>query len=186
MDSHLLHYQFLADSRRLNPQSYFPPYSYGRHLNLVSKCADHANIESVGQTLDGREIELISVGVGNLSCWIIHRQHPGETMAEYYAEGLLTRLLGLDTGGKLDEQTRRLLSLYKFYIVPCMCLDGVVRGHLRTNGCGANLNREWATKRFYEAPTLERSPEVYYVLNRMDQTVSNLIRYFQNVLQFGI
>ncbi|CAJ1958662.1 unnamed protein product [Cylindrotheca closterium] len=150
--------------------SYFPPYSYGRHLNLVSKCGDYANVESVGQTVDGREIELVTVGEGKLTCWITHRQHPGETMAEYYAEGVLTRLLGLDTEGKVDEQVQRILSLYTFYIVPCMCLDGVVRGHLRTNGCGANLNREWTTKRFYEAPTLERSPEVYHVLNKMDET----------------
>lgn len=150
--------------------SYFPPYSYARHLNLVSKCSDYTVVETLGQTLDGREIECVTVGAGSLSCWIIHRQHPGETMAEYYAEGLLTKLLGLDTDGKVDEQVERLLKLFTFHIVPCMCPDGSVRGHLRTNACGANLNREWATKRFYEAPTLERSPEVYHVLNKMDAT----------------
>ena len=32
--------------------------------------------------------------------------------------------------------------------------DGSYRGHLRTNACGANLNREW------KAPNLEHSPEV--------------------------
>ena len=149
--------------------SYFPPFSYSRHLNLVSKCAEYANAITLGKTLDGREIDCITVGEGDLTCWIIHRQHPGETMAEHYAEGLLTRLLGLDTQGKVDEQVTRILKLYNFYIVPCMCLDGAVRGHLRTNGAGANLNREWATKRFYEAPTLERSPEVYHVLKKMDE-----------------
>lgn len=52
-----------------------------------------------------------------------------------------------------------------------MCPDGSVRGHLRTNACGANLNREWATvKPEYKAPSLERSPEVYYVLKKMDET----------------
>ena len=52
-----------------------------------------------------------------------------------------------------------------------MCPDGAVRGHLRTNACGANLNREWATvKPEYKAPTLERSPEVYHVLKKMDET----------------
>ena len=91
-------------------------------------------------------------------------------MAEHYAEGLLTKLLGLDTEGKVDDLVKRNLELYNFYIVPCMCPDGAVRGHLRTNAAGANLNREWATKRFYEAPTLERSPEVYYVLQKMDST----------------
>ena len=33
--------------------------------------------------------------------------------------------------------------------------DGSIRGHLRTNATGANLNREW------QDPTLERSPEVH-------------------------
>eukprot|EP00934_Nitzschia_sp_Nitz4_P005615 Nitzschia sp. Nitz4//scaffold5_size260463//223836//225230//NITZ4_001020-RA/size260463-processed-gene-0.145-mRNA-1//-1//CDS//3329555454//5605//frame0 len=150
--------------------SYFPPFSYERHLNLVSSCAEYTSVETLGQTLDGRELECVILGEGKMVCWIIHRQHPGETMAEHYAEGLLTRLLGLDTKGEVDEQVERLKKLYTFYIVPCMCPDGAVRGHLRTNACGANLNREWATKRFYQAPTLERSPEVYHVLNRMDQT----------------
>ena len=50
------------------------------------------------------------------------------------------------------------------YVIPNMNPDGSVRGHLRTNACGANLNREWCTTGSYEAPTLERSPEVYYCL----------------------
>jgi murein tripeptide amidase MpaA len=150
--------------------SYFPPFSYERHLDLVSRCTQFANVESLGQSLDGREIECISVGTGTSVCWVIHRQHPGETMAEHYAEGLLTRLLGLDNKGKVDSQVQQVLTKYTFYIVPCMCPDGAVRGHLRTNAGGANLNREWATKRFYKAPTKERSPEVKAVLDKMDAT----------------
>mmetsp|Transcript_14685 Transcript_14685/g.19173 ORF Transcript_14685/g.19173 Transcript_14685/m.19173 type:complete len:301 (-) Transcript_14685:239-1141(-) len=116
-------------------------------------------------------MEYVTVGTGKSVCWIIHRQHPGETMAEHFAEGLLTRLLGMESeSGKVDEQVERLLGLYTFYIVPCMCPDGGVKGHLRTNSVGANLNREWATKGDYEAPTLERSPEVYHVLNKMEET----------------
>jgi murein tripeptide amidase MpaA len=91
-------------------------------------------------------------------------------MAVHYAEGLLTRLLGLDTDGEVDGQVKKMLTLYTFYIVPCMCPDGAVRGHLRTNACGANLNREWAPKGDYDAPTLERSPEVSWVLKKMDET----------------
>ena len=41
--------------------------------------------------------------------------------------------------------------------------DGAARGHLRTNAVGTNLNREWA------APSAEKSPEVLYVLNAMDE-----------------
>lgn len=92
-------------------------------------------------------------------------------MAEHYAEGLLHRLLGLDSAGEDDPVVQRLLKMYSFHIVPCMCPDGAVMGHLRTNAAGANLNREWATvKSDYEAPTLKRSPEVYCVLNKMQET----------------
>lgn len=155
--------------------AYFPPYSYSRHLDLVGKCSAYANVESLGKTLDGHEIDYISFGQGSRSCWIIHRQHPGETMAEYYAEGLLTRLLGLDSRGEVDGLVKQVLSMYTFHIVPCMCLDGAVRGHLRTNACGANLNREWTDTsvegvQVYHAPTLERSPEVYHVLRKMEET----------------
>lgn len=151
--------------------SYFPPYSYSRHLGLISRCSLYANAISLGQSLEGRDIDCITLGKGKMVCWIIHRQHPGETMASYYAEGLLTRLLGLNLNGTVcDDQVRIMTDLYTFYIVPLMCPDGAVRGHLRTNGVGANLNREWKTKRFYEAPTLERSPECFSVLKKMDET----------------
>ena len=76
-------------------------------------------------------------------------------------QGLLERLLGLRTGGVVDGLTKRLLrTTYTFHIVPNMNPDGSIRGHLRTNTCGANLNREWGTTGEYEAPTLHRSPEV--------------------------
>ena len=156
--------------------SYWPPYSYERHLNLISRCSKRAQAYSLGQSLDGREIDCISVGTGSRICWIIHRQHPGESMAEFYAEGLLERLLGLETVGSVDGTTSRVLDMFTFYIVPNMCPDGAVRGHLRTNAIGSNLNREWACSGkegdadYYEAPTMERSPEVYNVLKAMDET----------------
>ena len=50
------------------------------------------------------------------------------------------------------------------YLVPNMCIDGSVRGHLRCNGRGRNLNREWAD------PSAQDSPEIYYVIEKMKQT----------------
>ena len=41
--------------------------------------------------------------------------------------------------------------------------DGSVLGNLRTNAAGANLNREW------QQPSLETSPEVYYVREKMHE-----------------
>jgi len=155
--------------------AYFPPYSYERHLKLISQCAraEGATVRSLGLSLDGREMDCITVGTGPLQAWIVHRQHPGEAMAEYFAEGLLTRLLGLGNDsdfGSVDGLARKAREIFTFNIVPNMCPDGSVRGHLRTNSAGANLNREWAPSGDYEAPTLHRSPEVYHVLNEMNKT----------------
>lgn len=83
--------------------------------------------------------------------------------------GFLARLLDLD-----DALAEHLRKLCTFHIVPNMNPDGSVRGHLRTNATGANLNREWADSELpsgiYRAPTLKRSPEVFHVLREMDAT----------------
>lgn len=73
---------------------------------------------------------------------LIARQHPGETMAEFFVEGLLERLY--DTS---DPVSRRLLELACFHVVPNMNPDGSVRGNLRTNARGTNLNRGLAPAR---------------------------------------
>lgn len=95
-------------------------------------------------------------GEAKKQCWIFARQHPGESMAEHLMEGLLARLLD-----GADPVARALLTKADFWIVPNMNPDGSRRGHLRTNACGANLNREWLE------PTMERSPEVYLVREKM-------------------
>ena len=38
------------------------------------------------------------------------------------------------------------------------------------SSAGANLNREWSNLGDYEAPSLERSPEVVAVMNKMEET----------------
>ncbi|MFC3031164.1 M14-type cytosolic carboxypeptidase [Pseudoalteromonas fenneropenaei] len=144
--------------------AYFAPYSYERHLDLLAFAQTHdlVDIETLGQTLDGRDMSLLKIGEpaeGKKKIWIIARQHPGETMAEWFIEGLLHKLLDDE-----DPHAAALLSKAVFYVVPNMNPDGSVRGHLRTNAVGVNLNREWQT------PSLEKSPEVYYVLNKMHAT----------------
>lgn len=80
-------------------------------------------------------------------------------MAEWFVEGLLGRLLD-----DQDPTSRALLDCATFYIVPNMNPDGSFLGNLRTNAAGANLNREWLD------PSLDRSPEVYYVREKMQET----------------
>jgi len=141
--------------------AYFAPFSMERHADLVARCqqADGVSLEVLGQTLDGQAIDLLRVGEGPKNFWAVARQHPGESMAEWWMEGFLARLL--DTG---DRAARALREEITFYIVPNMNPDGSRRGHLRTNACGANLNREWSE------PAMDRSPEVYLVRERMRAT----------------
>ena len=144
--------------------AYFAPYPWTRHQTLLARCAAVAGVRArvLGQTLDGRSIDLLEVGTrseGRPVVWVIARQHPGESMAEWWMEGFLGRLLD-----PADPLGRVLRGRAAWRIVPNMNPDGSVRGHLRTNACGANLNREW------HAPTLERSPEVKHVRDEMDRT----------------
>ena len=143
--------------------AYFAPYSYERHLDLISSAqvAFDCRHKLLGQTLDGRDISLLIIGEADANkpkVWITARQHPGETMAEWCAEGMIARLLD-----EHDGVGRELLDKAVFYIVPNMNPDGSVRGHLRTNAAGVNLNREW------QNPSLNQSPEVYLVLKEMER-----------------
>lgn len=152
---------------RLTPPSssvwfaYFAPYTMERHHDLVASVAGHPAVEhrSLGQTLDGQEMDYFRIGEGPLQIWLYARQHPGETMAEWWMEGALERLLD-----EADPVARRLLQKATFHIVPNMNPDGSRRGHLRTNAVGTNLNREW------HEPSAERSPEVLCVRDEMDRT----------------
>ena len=142
--------------------AYFAPYDEERHQRLIGWAQGQPGVqaECLGATLDGRPLDLLSFGrEGAKPCWIIARQHPGETMAEFLVEGLLHRLLD-----PADALAASLLERARFHVVPNMNPDGSARGHLRTNAAGANLNREWAE------PSMERSPEVYLVRQRMDAT----------------
>lgn len=144
--------------------AYFAPYSYERHQDLLASVQVHplVSLEHLGLTLDGRDMTLVKVGDGDESkanIWITARQHPGETMAEWLVEGLLSSLLDSD-----NINAKALLDKANFYIVPNMNPDGSARGHLRTNAVGVNLNREW------QSPSLEKSPEVYHVTNKMKET----------------
>lgn len=149
--------------------AYFAPYSMDRHQTLISQAAmdEKVSLHVIGETLDGQDMDLLTIGeiaVGKKVIWVIARQHPGETMAEWFVEGLLERLLDDE-----DALSRSLLEKAVFYVVPNMNPDGSRRGHLRTNAAGANLNREWAD------PSVENCPEVFYVRGKMDETGIDLV-----------
>ncbi len=141
--------------------AYFAPYPIERHNALIARCGMLAGVShrTLGHSLDGQPIDCLDIGHGPKHVWLYGRQHPGETMAEYWMEGALDRLTD-----PADPVTAALLDKATFHIVPNMNPDGSSRGHLRTNAVGVNLNREWAT------PSADKSPEVLAVRDAMDET----------------
>lgn len=144
--------------------AYFAPYSHERHLDLLAECqlSPLAQVTRLGASLEGRDLDCVDImqpGAERRTLWVIGRQHPGESMAEWWMEGFLSRLLDPD-----DPVARALRSRANVHVVPNMNPDGSARGHLRTNAIGANLNREW------HVPLMERAPEVKVVRDRMDAT----------------
>ncbi len=141
--------------------AYFAPYSMERHHDLIADLTttDGVTYRCLGQTLDGQSIDCLEMGEGATQVWLYARQHPGESMAEWWMEGALEVL-----ADAADSVGRELRKRCHFHVVPNMNPDGSARGHLRTNAAGVNLNREW------ETPTAEKSPEVLAVRNAMDET----------------
>ena len=141
--------------------AYFAPYSHERHLDLVAEAAlaEGVSHRTLGLTLDGRTVDCLDMGEGETQVWLYARQHPGESMAEWWMEGALEMLCD-----EVDPIARKLRALCQFHIVPNCNPDGSFRGHLRTNAAGVNLNREW------DNPSAERSPEVLAIRNAMDES----------------
>ena len=148
--------------------AYFTPYSLDRHQSLVGQmqCDTLCSLEVVGQSLQGRDLDVLRIGKDDGTkkrVWVIARQHPGESMAEWFTEGLLLRLLDRD-----DALAETLLSKMVFYVVPNINPDGSTLGNLRTNAAGVNLNRVWG-----KADT-ETCPEVFYIQQKIEATGCNL------------
>ena len=144
--------------------AYFAPYSMERHADLIAfaQTSERCQVETLGLTLDGQTMDCLRFGEADAArkkVWMVARQHPGETMAEWWMEAMVNRLVDHS-----DPVVNALLDKAVIYLVPNMNPDGSRRGHLRTNAVGSNLNREW------DKPSLDKSPEVLCVLDKITQT----------------
>jgi len=141
--------------------AYFEPYSQQRHAALLAQAQlrPGTRVRTLGLSCKGRPIDVVETGVLDPAApqvWVICRQHPGETMAEWFAEGLLDRL-----GDVADPVVTQLLRAARFHIVPNMNPDGSAMGNLRTNARGVDLNRAWVNA------SADASPEVFHVREAM-------------------
>lgn len=139
----------------------FAPYSYERHQDFIawSLSQQHCELYASCKTSDNHQVELLKIaGAPNAqkNVWIIARQHPAETMAEWFMEGLLEELLG-----QSNQLHQALLANTNFYVVANMNPDGSVEGNLRTNGMGIDLNRAWLN------PNIQQAPESHFIFKHM-------------------
>jgi murein tripeptide amidase MpaA len=95
--------------------AYFAPYSMERHHDLVARIAGKPGVSyrCLGHSLDGQPIDCLEMGEGARQVWLYARQHPGETMAEWWMEGALERLT--EPGDAVAAALRRAARLH---IVP--------------------------------------------------------------------
>lgn len=165
--SHLI-WQHRADSGEPISFAFFVPYLSQRRSALLEEAAraSHVSRRSLGQSTQGRELDILVFGDENRQdakgVWVVSRQHAGETMAEFATEGFIRRLL--DTN---DPGTARILSDATIYVLPNMNPDGSAAGNLRANANGVDLNRAW------HAPG-DDAPEVKAVLAAIQQTGCDL------------
>ena len=129
---------------------------------LHAPLSPRVQVRRLGATIEGRDMDLVVVGDAGSGA-----SRSGSSPASIRARRWRNGSSRAARAARGRRRSRRAPSCSKravFYVVPNMNPDGSVRGNLRTNAAGANLNREWMT------PSLERSPEVLCVRTMMEQT----------------
>jgi len=141
--------------------AYFVPYTQAQHQALVRKVKLHEYMDHslIGYSIENKPIDLFTVGTPSKEkkrIWMIARQHSGETMAQWFLDGVVSALT------EQNKQLHDLLQKFVFYLVPNMNPDGSICGNHRTNSAGINLNRVWGKL------GQEGSPEVQLVSQAID------------------
>ncbi len=117
------------------------PYGLSDLEKLKADIAGQALVEitPIGQTVEGRELEMIRVGAPEAPHRVLirARAHPWEPGGNWVLEGLIRRLL------RGDAETQQWRAVYSLSVLPMANKDGVARGRTRFNMNGKDLNRDW-------------------------------------------
>lgn len=116
------------------------PYRISDLQNLLSeiKESERVKITPIGNTVEGRELQIVQVGNDNAPhrIFIRARVHPWEPGGNWVVEGIIHKLLDN------SEESKEYLNNYTVYILPMANMDGVARGVSRFNLNGMDLNRK--------------------------------------------
>ena len=115
------------------------PYRISDLDKLLKEIENHplVEIEPIGQTVEGRQLEMVRVGnpAAPFRVFIRARSHPWEPGGNWVVQGLIKSLL------ENDPDNAKYLNKYCLYIMPMANKDGVARGYTRFNSLGMDLNR---------------------------------------------
>ena len=118
-----------------------PPYGLSDLERLLAALRDapQAEIRDIGQTVEGRPLEIVRIGdpAAPRRVLLRGRAHPWESGGNWVIDGLIRHLL------RQDDETRRRLARVCTYVLPIANKDGVARGRTRFNSRGKDLNRDW-------------------------------------------
>jgi hypothetical protein len=98
-----------------------------------------AEINTIGRTVEGRELEMVRIGDPKAPHHVLvrARAHPWEAGGNWVACGLADRLL------RNDPEAAAFRRRYCLWLMPMANKDGVARGRTRFNSNGMDLNRGW-------------------------------------------
>ncbi|MCG2739255.1 MAG: hypothetical protein L6300_03325 [Syntrophaceae bacterium] len=112
------------------------PYGEADVQSLLQRYPNYWQSAVIGVSQGGRRIARLNNAVGSQDgrqpgFYIVARQHAGETPGSWVLDGLLQHLAQIRKAG------------YIVWTVPCVDVDGIVRGHYGKDGFPYDLNRAW-------------------------------------------
>jgi murein tripeptide amidase MpaA len=116
----------------------------GRLLDSI-KAQHEVECRVIGKSVQGRDIPMLTITSSNRSreqkkvAWLMFRQHSWEAGSSWVGEGAIRFLLSS------DPAATRIRDDMIFKILPMQDPDGVLRGGVRFNAYGYDLNRNWDT-----------------------------------------
>lgn len=141
-----------------------PPYPHARLVGLLREIEPlpHVRIESIGRSLHGRDLPLVTVtnfatpDISKKTVWLQSRQHAWESLTSFIAEGAMKFVVS-------DEPAARALrDQFVFIFTPMLDPDGCATGGVRFNANGYDVNRHWDEVDLRDPEWLRLAPEIWY------------------------
>jgi hypothetical protein len=125
--------------------AHVPPYTLANFRNLSDDLSRNPDVivETIGRSVEGREIPLITVTDRSVVdrnkkvIWLMFRQHAWESGSSWTGEGLMRFV---SSANPVARQIRK-DTIVK--VLPLCDPDGVFHGTVRFNRYGFDLNRNW-------------------------------------------